>query len=491
MGDLHSELHQNKGIKASEGARPLDNGALSTRAWSNSLNEPARQGLSADVALEDAALFPLFSEPSLGLILKMSTSLVQPVCFGGAPVALPVHLQVTGGADPQVAQTIGTTVIAPNPGSLCLPLILDKPGLQYLSSQLLLHSSCLIPEEQPLPGAEENHGQNPSVPLSQPQHAEEKPEISPQPLDCPPLHCSKFTTDPFPFFRNCAASSFQGTRSLSSNPFSAAFLPQDSTLPYPCTGSPLVSIVPPATLLVPYPLVVPLPVPLPIPVPIPVPFPDSKAFSGSFSTSRGTKKNKSTQTSVDNSGLPMSSENRKPDCHFLQLGTLPPASPQEVLDLRIKVTPVQTEQEVRVSLPQDSALDLSVANSSHFRSCGGGTLKYPGINSTSEEPKEVVRRPLKYSQRHDPGHLSGRSKTELGIQYKWTLEERFDKITSKPPGQRGSFMRPLQRSTVGCKNLARQPQEHILKNKLKRVSSQNINICPIKKQHLATFLPGS
>ncbi|XP_036416966.1 retinoic acid-induced protein 2 [Colossoma macropomum] len=499
MEDLHSEIHQNSGIKtkASEGAEALDNRTLSTQAWSNNLNEPARQALSTDVAVEDSALFTPLSEPSLGLIFKMATSLLQPLCLGGSPVVLPVHLQVAGGADPQVGQTVASPVIAPSPASLSLPLILDQPGLQCLSSQLLLQSSCLIPEQQYLSGAEQNHGpsQNLSVPLSQPQHGEEKSDILSQPSDNSALHCSKFTTvlqEPFHFLRNYGSSPCQGTRSVPSNPF----LPQESPLPYLYTGSPLVSLVPPATLLVPYPLIVPLPVPLPIPIPIPIPvsFPDSKALSSSPSAAYSTKKNKSTQTSKDAFGIPTVTHSTKSDCRCLQLPRLPlpSISQQEVLDLRIKVTPIQTKQEVQFPLPQDSALDLSVANNSYFKSCAGSKLKYYRNNSANEDLTERIIHPIKYSRRHEPNHLNSHSDIDFGTQYKWTKERYFSENTAKSAGQNSRVIGPLQTPAVFCEKLVRQPQEHILKNrvvKLKRMTSQSMNIHPVKKQHVATFRP--
>ncbi|KAL7833903.1 hypothetical protein AOLI_G00288630 [Acnodon oligacanthus] len=494
MEDLHNEIHQNSGIrtKASEGAAALNNRTLSTQAWSNNLNEHARQALSTDVAVEDSALFTPLPETSLGLIFKMATSLLQPLCLGGSPVVLPVHLQVAGGVDPQVGPAIASPVIAPSPGSLSLPLMLDQPGLQCLSSQLLLQSSCLVPEQQYLSGAEQNHGpsQNLSVPLSQPQPGSEKSDISSPPSDSSALHCSKFTTvlqEPFHFLRNYG-SACQGTRSVPSNPF----LPQESPMPYLYTGSPLVSLVPPATLLVPYPLIVPLPVPLPIPIPIPIPvsFPESKALSGSPRAAYSTKKNKSTQTSKDAFDIPTSTHSTKSDCRCLQLPRLPlpSVSQQEVLDLRIKVTPIQTQQKVQFPLPQDSALDLSVAaNSSHTQSCTSSKLKCYRNYSANEELTERIFHPVKHSQKHEPNRLNSHSDMEFGMQYKWTEEEYFTENAAKSAGQ-NSRITPA----VFCEKLVRQPQEHTVKNrvvKLKRVTSQSMNIHPIKKQHVATFRP--
>ncbi|XP_017550078.1 retinoic acid-induced protein 2 [Pygocentrus nattereri] len=497
MEDLHSKIHQNSGIKtkASEGAEALNNRTLSTQAWSNNLNEPVRQALSTDVAVEDSALFTPLSETSLGLIFKMATSLLHPLCLGGSPVVLPVHLQVAGGVDPQVGPTIASPVIAPSPGSLSLPLMLDQPGLQCLSSQLLLQSSCLVPEQQYLSEAEQNHGpsQNQSVPLSQPQHGNGKSDILSQPSDNSALRCSKFTTvlqEPFHFLRNYDSSACQGTRSVPSNPF----LPQESPMPYLYTGSPLVSLVPPATLLVPYPLIVPLPVPLPIPIPIPVSFPESKALSSSPSAAYSTKKNKSTQTSKDAFDIPTSTHSTKSDCRCLQLPRLPlpSVSQEEILDLRIKVTPIQAKQKVQFPLLQDSALDLSVANNPHFESCAGSKLKCNRNYSANKELTERIFHPVKYSRRHEPNHLNSHSDIEFGMQYKWTKEQYFPENAAKSAGQNSRVTGPLQMPAVFCEELVRQPEEHMLKNrvvKLKRVTSRSMNIHPIKKQHVATFRP--
>ncbi|XP_072527311.1 retinoic acid-induced protein 2-like [Salminus brasiliensis] len=474
MEDLCSKTHQNMGThaKLSEGVQDLDNRTPSAHAWSNSLNESARQPLSAEP--QDSALLTPLTEPSLGLFLKTATSLLQPVCLGASPVVVPGYLQgVPGGAD--------TPVIAPGTGSLTLPLILDQPGLRYSRSQLLLQSSCLMPEQQHMSGAEQNCGpsQNPSMPLSQTQHIEGKPD--------PALHCSEFSTvlqEPFPVLRNCGSSACQGTRSVPSNSFSTSLSAQDAILPYLYTGLPLVSLVPPATLLVPYPLIVPLPVPLPIPVPIPVPFPDSKVLSGPSCAASTTKKNKGTQTTVNH--------NRNSDCRFLQLLALPTpsVSQQEVLDLRIKVAPVRAKQEAQFSLLQDSALDLSVAKQQYLESCSGNKLKCHENSSTNAELAERITSPIKHSQGHEPDRLHNHSNIDFGVQCKWTMEDCFTKSIEKSPGRAVS---PLQAPAVFCKKLVRQPQEHMLTNRvvrLKRVTSRNMNIYPIKKQHVVTFIPG-
>uniref|UniRef100_A0AAY5E9E6 Uncharacterized protein n=1 Tax=Electrophorus electricus TaxID=8005 RepID=A0AAY5E9E6_ELEEL len=331
------------------------------------------------LAAEDTALFALLSEPLVASILRMTASLLQPACLGGSPVTLPVHLQEAVGADTHVSQTLATSVITPCPGARSIPMILDQSVVQYISSQPLAQSSCLIPEQQclqNLPGHDVIL-QSTSVPSRQPWHTDRKSNLSSPAPDSPPSHTSELAAafqEHYSNLRNCVSSACKGTKSPL-NPVSETFFHPESALPYLHPASQLVSLVPPATLLVPYPLLVPLPVPLPIPIPIPIPVSNMK-------------KTKSTQTATDVS-ISMSTHSPNTGCCFLQLPMLHPSSvPQEeVLDLSVKATPIQSKQ-LQCSVLQDSALDLSVSCKPCTDSCSDSKSKF-GRNSTSVNSKSA------------------------------------------------------------------------------------------------------
>ncbi|XP_026803603.3 retinoic acid-induced protein 2 [Pangasianodon hypophthalmus] len=490
MEGLHREPCQFVGVetKAHKEAEDLEEPTLPSETWSKNSNKATGPVHSSEVVVEDSTISIPFSEPLLGLIVKMPASL-QPVCFGGSPVMLPVEVQLAGGVEPQ---TIATPIITPTPGCLTLPLIFDQPHMQYLSPL----SSCPITEHQNLPQSlQQNNGlsQNLSLPMGQSPSGEGKSNIS-QPSENTAMLSSEFLAalqELFPFLRNYSSSACRESNSFPLNAFSSGFIPPNTTLSHLYTGSPLVSLLPPATLLVPFPFVVPLPVPLPIPIPIP-PFPDSGSRL---------KTSKSTQTMTED--IPVCTHNRMSGYDFLQFPTQPPppVSQEEVLDLTVKVVPIQTKQEVQFSFCQDNILDLSVANKSCIETGKDTKQKHHGRNSTNEESTKLIL-PVKRSQTQATNQSNGYSDVEFSMQYKWTTEERYENYALKYSGQNGRVITPKQiprvtRSTkdtsvMFCEKLVRPPQGQVLKNravKQKRVNSQNINIPPIKKQHLMTFLP--
>lgn len=488
MEGLQCESCQIEGVetKAQKEAETLEERILPAETWSNSNKGPGSVH-SSQMTVEDTTISIPFSEPVLGLIVKMPASL-QPACFGGTPVILPVEVQLAGGVEPQA---VGTPVITPAAGCLSLPLIFDQPHVQYLSPL----SSCPISDHQNFPHSLQ---QNNGLPMGQSQSGERMSNIS-QPFENSSMHSSEFVAalqELFPFLRNYGASGCRGSSSFPLNTFNAGFNPPDTTFSHLHTGSPLVSLVPPATLLVPFPLIVPLPVPLPIPIPIP-PFPDS----GSFARSNHTMKtSKSTQTMTED--VPVCAHNRMSGYDFLQLPTQvpPPVSQEEVLDLTVKVVPNQTKQEVQFSFTKDSVLDLSVANKSCLETGKDTKFKHHKRNSPNDESTKLIL-PMKHSQTHAANQSNGYSDVYC-MQYKWTTEERYENYALKYSGQNGRVITPKQvpRITPSTKDtsgmfreeLVRPQQGQVLKHRVvkqKRVNFQNINIPPIKKQHLMTFLP--
>lgn len=470
--------------EAHKGAEVLEEHTLPPETWSKNSNTPTGPVHSSEVAVEDSTISIPYSEPLLGLILKTPAS-VQPVCFGGSPVMLPVEVQLAGEVDPQ---TIATPVITPTSDCIRLPVIFDQPHMQCLSCL----SSCPITPQQNLPQSlQQNNGLSQNLSQS----GDGKSNMS-QPSENTATHSSEFLAalrEFFPFLRNYSSSACPRSSLFPLNAFSRGFIPPDATLSHLYTGSPLVSLLPPATLLVPFPLVVPLPVPLPIPIPIP-PFPDSRA-------NHSMKTSKSTQTITED--IPVCTHNIMSGYDFLQLPTQPPppASQEEVLDLTVKVVPIQTKQEAQFSFCQDNALDLSMANKSRLEPGKDSKLKHHGRNSTNEESTKLIL-PVKCPQTRVTGQSNGYSDVGFSMQYGWTTQEHFKNYAIKYSGQNGRVMTPKQiprvtRSTTDtsvmfCEKLVRPPQGQVLKRRVvkqKRMNSQNINVPPIKKQDLMTFLP--
>ncbi|NXX71292.1 RAI2 protein, partial [Spizella passerina] len=146
--------------------------------------------------------------------------------------------------------------------------------------------------------------------------------------------------------------------------------PDYSTLPPQAFSSPLSPLVPPATLLVPYPVIVPLPVPIPIPIPVPIPVPhgaEAKAAPDPPKPPLFTPHScKGTQT-------PLEKEETKPfellhPREFPQLSrhtVIKMGGENEALDLSMKGPPALRASEAvppPPPPPEDGALDLSLAS---------------------------------------------------------------------------------------------------------------------------------
>ncbi|XP_060715460.1 retinoic acid-induced protein 2 [Tachysurus vachellii] len=458
MEGLHCEPCQIRGTKnkAHKEAEALEERPLPSETWSNNSNKATGPGPvhSSEVVVEGSAISIPFSETLLGLIVKMPASL-QPVCCAGSPVLLPVQVQQAGEIEPE---TIATPVITPPLGSHTLPLIFDQPQVHYSlleNNGLSQNLSLTIDQSHSCKGKSENTAMYSSEFISSLQQLFSSP------------HC-------------------RGSSSFSSNAFGASFIPPDSTLSHLYTGSPPVSLLPPATLLVPFPFVVPLPVPLPIPIPIPF-IPDSCLSRPSHTI----KTSRSTQTEY----ISVCTHNRMSGYDFLQLPKQPfhPVSQEEVLDLTVKVVPMQTNREVQFH--QNHALDLSVAN----KSCFNTNLIHHGRNSGNVDSTKLIL-PMKYSPTQATNQPNGYSDMEFSMHYKWTTEKRYEKYSLKYSNQNGSVVSPkhiprVTQSTKDasgriCEQIVRSPPGQVLKKKIdkkKRLNSQNINNSPIKKQHLMSF----
>nr|XP_008508766.1 PREDICTED: retinoic acid-induced protein 2 [Equus przewalskii] len=324
-------------------------------------------------------------------------------------------------------------------------------------------------------------------------------------------------------------------------------LPQEA----PCSSSAIHNnlfqgpLVPPATLLVPYPVIVPLPVPVPIPIPIPVPQSSESKFSPSFPkapSSFGLHPFKGTQT-------PLEKEELKPfdiiqPREYFQLSrhtVIKMGSENEALDLSMKSVPWLKTGEVSPPICQeDAALDLSLAahrkseplpetlyDSSGSVDSPGHTLmeKLPGSMempfgpATPREASAMMDSHMGSSDTAEP--LSQPSQPSSEVKAENNIEVGSESqvakvIVSVEDAVPAVFCGKIKGlSGVSTKNFSFKREDSVLQGydinsqgeeamgnmeslrkpvknrsiKLKKVNSQEIHMLPIKKQRLATFFP--
>lgn len=486
-------------------------------AASESCEENA-SGLKAGVSNlpETPSVVGPTSEAPGGVALKVATTVLHPVCLGDSSLMLPIHLQMNGGSA-QLGQMGATPYLITSQSPVSLPLVLDQQVLQHMSPSVIpqtpLQSSVLCQSALPFtlsPGAEQKAaGQSPDANLL-------------SLLQNPAF--AAILQDLFP--------SQTGTSSCQS-PGSPFFPAPPLTPPY---SSPLAPLVPPATLLVPYPVIIPLPVPLPVPLPIPVPVPaeDSK---GNLPKSVCTV-SKSTQTCLqDTTSAPLALSRcpTKFSAHTAPR-SLPPPEEGQVLDLSVRMCPIQPKQEFPSAAQQDSVLDLSVASvrgkapdkdfSVQSAQDGRGTALSVGLDSKllgslasvefSRQHKWVVDSTQGSTSLGQDASLSRAGNLEIvsASQTAKVIVSVKDAIPAilcgkikglsgvstknfsiKRDAAQGTSLQQLygvQSVSQGEQRDPNDPLKKVPKNraiKLKKVSSQEIHFLPIKKQRLAALLP--
>ncbi|NXT32892.1 RAI2 protein, partial [Pelecanoides urinatrix] len=337
----------------------LENGVaqlITAEAWNINSADLMKKALSPLVTVPTPSILTPPAESQSGVALKVAATVLQPICLGDSPVVLPIHLQVAGSAAPQMPATnAATPYVMTTQGPVPLPVLLEQHVFQHLNSPLVLPPGAACPAS-PLhaglfPGA--------AAPVGQPQLLDPKPSGQAQEPVLPPV----FQT---PGFAAVLQDLFPSQGALGSTPCQPP--PDYTTLPPQAFGSPLSPLVPPATLLVPYPVIVPLPVPVPIPIPVPIPVPhgaEAKAAPDPPKPSLFTPHScKGTQT-------PLEKEETKPfdllhPREFPQLSrhtVIKMGGDNEALDLSMKGPPAPRASEAAPPLPpEDGALDLSLAS---------------------------------------------------------------------------------------------------------------------------------
>ncbi|KAG8508825.1 Retinoic acid-induced protein 2 [Galemys pyrenaicus] len=499
----------------------LENGMaqlITTEAWNINSTDLVKKAL---VTVPAPSILNPPAESQSGMALKVAATVLQPLCLGESPVVMPIHMQVEGSSAPELTPNTNATYVMTTQGPVQLPVVLEQHVFQHLNSPLVL------PQEAPCSSSAIHNN------LFQ---GAEDPEAQPQLLDLRIPSQPQEATLPF---EAVLQNLFPSQGALGPPPCQPP--PGYAPAPPQPFNAPLSPLVPPATLLVPYPVIVPLPVPVPIPIPIPVPQSSESKFSSSFPkppSSFDLHPFKGTQT-------PLEKEELKPfdilqPREYFQLSrhtVIKMGSENEALDLSMKSVPWLKAGEVSPPICQeDAALDLSLAahrksepaaetlhDSSGAVDTAGDTLveKLPSAMETPfavphEVPAEMDSRVgVGGSKAPEPGQPSGEVKAENHAEA--VSESQAAKvIVSVEDAVPTIFCGKIKGlSGVSTKNFSFKREDSVLQGydinsqgeesmgnaeplrkpiksrsiKLKKVNSQEIHMLPIKKQRLATFFP--
>uniref|UniRef100_A0A3P8THH9 Retinoic acid induced 2 n=1 Tax=Amphiprion percula TaxID=161767 RepID=A0A3P8THH9_AMPPE len=512
--------------KAEDGVNPL--------AAADSCDSDAT-GLSKGANLTEtpvpSVVSPTAESPG-GVALKVATTVLHPVCLGESPLMLPIHLQMAGAAGPQLGQMGAAPYLITSQSPVSLPLVLDQQILQHMSPSVLPQSTNCTQ----LPLQNNVLCQNPLT-FGLPPAADQKAAGQTQEANLLSLlqnpAFAAILQDLFPS---------QAGSSTCQSPGSAFFPLPPLTPPY---TSPLAPLVPPATLLVPYPVIIPLPVPLPVPLPIPIPVPQTEDSKGNMPKPVCTV-SKSTQTSPKDTTSPsLSSRKCMPPFQpqNVSLSSIPPEEGQ-ALDLSVRAYPVEPKQEYP-SPQQDSVLDLSVPG---VRKKCVQSDREAALPSSQDPGSTALSLGVECTQTLDSKLLGSLASLEFSRQHKWLVDSSAAGSSSlgqeaslsgagnleivsasqtakvivsvkdaipaifcgkikglsgvstknfsiKRDGSQGASLQQLYGVPSASRGEQHDPNDPLKKVsksraiKLKKVSSQEIHFLPIKKQRLAALLP--
>ncbi|CAK6450629.1 unnamed protein product [Pipistrellus nathusii] len=503
----------------------LENGMaqlITTEAWNINSTDLVKKAL---VTVPAPSILNPPAESQSGMALKVAATVLQPLCLGESPVVMPIHMQVEGSTAPELNPNGNATYVMTTQGPVQLPVVLEQHVFQHLNSPLVL------PQEAPCSSNAIHNN------LFQ---AAEDPEAQPQLLD---LRIPSQPQEPTLPFEAVLQNLFPSQSTLGSPPCQPP--PGYAPVPPQPFSSPLSPLVPPATLLVPYPVIVPLPVPIPIPIPIPVPQSSESKFSPNLSkppSSFGLHPFKATQT-------PLEKEELKPfdilqPKEYFQLNrhtVIKMGSENEALDLSMKSVPWLKAGAVSPLICQeDAALDLSLA--AHRKSEPPPETLYNSsrsVDSPCHKVQEKLPRgmempfapatPHEVSAMRDshlgssdttqpfsqPSQPSSEVKAENNIEMV-SNSQAAKVIVSVEDAMPTIFCGKIKGlSGVSTKNFSFKREDSVFQGydinsqgeesmgnteplrkpvksrslKFKKVNSQEIHMLPIKKQRLATFFP--
>ncbi|ERE65632.1 retinoic acid-induced protein 2 [Cricetulus griseus] len=506
----------------------LENGMaqlITTEAWNINSTDLVKKAL---VTVPAPSILNPPAESQSGMALKVAATVLQPLCLGESPVVMPIHMQVEGSSAPELNPNSNATYVMTTQGPVQLPVVLEQHVFQHLNSPLVL------PQEAP---CSSNAIHNNLF-----QGAEDS-EAQPQLLD---LRIPSQPQEPTLPFEAVLQNLFPTQGSLGPPPCQPP--PGYAPVPPQPFNSPLSPLVPPATLLVPYPVIVPLPVPVPIPIPVPVPQSSESKFGPSFSkppSSFNLHSFKGTQTTLEKDEL-KSLDILQPKEYF-QLSrhtVIKMGNENEALDLSMKSVPWSKAGEASSPIFQeDAALDLSLA--AHRKAEAPPETPYDSSGSADSQGHTVLEKlpsamemPFAPAKSREASammdsHISGNNGTEMvnqpsqpsqpgsGVKAENNIEiisesQAAKVIVSVDDTVPTIFCGKIKGlSGVSTKNFSFKREDSVLQGydinsqgeeslgnaeplrkpiknrsiKLKKVNSQEIHMLPIKKQRLATFFP--
>ena len=397
--------------KVEDGATPL----IPTDSCDGSTTGLSKGGLSNLAEPPAQPVVTPAAESPGGVSLKVATTVLHPVCLGESPLVLPIHLQMARAAGPQLGQMGAAPYLITSQSPVSLPLVLDQQVIQHMSPSV-------IPQT----------GNCPQLPLQNSVLCQ-----NPLTFGLPPVADQKSTgqtqdANLLALLQNPAFAAIlqdlfpsQAGSSTCQSPNSTFFPLPPLTPPY---SSPLAPLVPPATLLVPYPVIIPLPVPLPVPLPIPIPVLQTEDSKGNMPKPVCTV-SKSTQTSPKDTTSPSFSSSK----------CVPQFQPQNVsqsslpldegqaLDLSVRACPVEPKQEYP-SLQQDSVLDLSVpgVRKKCVQSCSSnrssGRDRELAFQSSQDTSGTSLSLGVECTQSLDSKLLGSLASLEFSRQHKWVVD---------------------------------------------------------------------
>lgn len=516
--------------KAENGVNPL----ISTESCDDSTTGLSKGGVP-NLTETPSVVSPTAESPG-GVALKVATTVLHPVCLGESPLMLPIHLQMAGAAGPQLSQMGAAPYLITSQSPVSLPLVLDQQVLQHMSPSVIPQAAN-CPQ---LPLQNNVLCQNPLT-FALPPGVEQKSAGPAQDANL----LSLLQNPAFAAILQDLFPSSQGGSSTCQSPGSNFFPLPPLTPPY---TSPLAPLVPPATLLVPYPVIIPLPVPLPVPLPIPVPVPQTEDSKGNV-PKRVCTVSKSTQTSLKDTTSPPLSSSRSTTTFQTQTASPSslPSDEGQALDLSVRA--VEPKQEYPI-VQQDSVLDLSVpgVRKKCVQSCSAGGSPGRERELGQDSSATALSLGVECTQSLDSKLLGSLASLEFSRQHKWVVDSSAGGSSSLGPeaslsgagnleivsasqtakvivsvkdaipailcgkikglsgvstknfsikrdGSQGTSLQQLygvQSVSQGEQHDPNDPLKKVPKNraiKLKKVSSQEIHFLPIKKQRLAALLP--
>lgn len=522
---------------------------ISTEPWNVSSATITKRSLSPLLTIQATPVVTPAAESPNGVALKVATTVLQPICLGESPVVLPI---LAGPAAPQVGQSGATSYLMTSQGPVSLPLVLEQQVLQHLNPQLLqqmampLQNSILCQNPSLALGAPpvlDQKGTSPVLDtslltlLQNPNFAAILQDLFPGQGNSSPT-CHPASSPQVDF-----ASAFLPPPPLShpySSPLASLVPPATLLVPYPV-------VIP-----LPVPLPIPVPIPVPVStckdsrvgVDTPKPaFTSSKSTQTSPSDISPHLTFTSKEMAVVQQSLRSYSSPVVTDGEVLDLSIRAP-QPSMHVDMPQGIQPFQQDSVLDLSIPNTRKTCIQTCSTYGPLAPERERVCHLGDDVSSGTLALGVLRPVDCMPKLDTKLLSGLASLEFSRQHKWVVDSGHGSTVngalhdsaltrsgnieivstsqtakvivsvkdampaifcSKLKGLSGvstkNFSIKRDASQVGYAALPRVPGDQrgessdplkkISKNrgiKLKKVSSQEIHILPIKKQRLA-FLP--